>query len=203
MNTFLIDLDKTLYRPQTGIFDSINNNIRKYMSKKLNFKTSLIEETRSFYLKTYGSTLMGLIKNYKIEPLEFLDFVHNIDLSSISENPLIKEKLKNFEGKKIIFTSAPRKHAINILGKLDILDMLDDIFDIVEANFIAKPNKSPYLKIMEKFPSNSYIMIDDMEKNLLTAKSFNFKTIFVNKNKSPFVDLNVEYFEEIPIEFIK
>jgi putative hydrolase of the HAD superfamily len=45
-------------------------------------------------------------------------------------------------------------------------------------------------------------MIDDMEQNLITAKSFNFKTILVNKSKSDQVDLCVESFEEIPLEVL-
>ena len=91
-------------------------------------------------------------------------------------NNIIKEKLKSLQGRKVIFTSAPKKHALNVLDRLDVLNEFDDIFDIIEAKFIAKPNKEPYIKVTQKFPSILYTMIDDMEQNLITAKLFNFKS---------------------------
>ncbi|MGE4546166.1 MAG: pyrimidine 5'-nucleotidase [Desulfurella sp.] len=202
MKTFLIDLDKTLYKPQTGIFEEINNNIEKFMVKYLNLQKEFIESLRLHYVKTYGSTLMGLMKNYNVDPYVFLDFAHSVDLSTIKSNNIIKEKLKSLKGRKVIFTSAPKKHALNVLDRLEVLNEFDDIFDIIEAEFIAKPNKEPYIKVIQKFPSKLYTMIDDMEQNLITAKLFNFKTILVNKNKSDQVDLCVESFEEIPLEFL-
>ncbi|WP_291490604.1 pyrimidine 5'-nucleotidase [Desulfurella sp.] len=202
MKTFLIDLDKTLYKPQTGVFDNINKNIKKFMMQYLNMEEEFIEHLRSFYVKTYGSTLMGLIKNYNIDPYFFLEYAHNVDLSSIKPNNNLKEKLKKINGKKIIFTSAPKKHALNVLERLEILNEFNDIFDIIEADFIAKPNKAPYIKIIKKFPSLFYTMIDDMEQNLITAKKFKFKTVLVNTKKSEYVDLCVECFEEIPVEFL-
>jgi putative hydrolase of the HAD superfamily len=202
MKTFLIDLDKTLYKPQTGIFEIINANIEKFMIQHLNLQKKSIEHLRLHYVKTYGSTLMGLMKNYNIDPYIFLDFAHSVDLSAIKPNIVTKEKLKAIKGRKIIFTSAPKKHAINVLERLEILNEFDYIFDIIEADFIAKPNKEPYIKVIQKFPSTLYTMIDDMEQNLITAKSFNFKTILVNKSKSEQVDLCVESFEEIPLEVL-
>lgn len=202
MKTFFIDLDKTLYKPQSGIFEAINSNIKKFMLEYLDIQDKSIENLRVYYVKTYGSTLMGLMKHYNINPEKFLQYAHNIDLSSISVNYALKEKLKKIEGKKIIFTSAPKHHALKVLERLDILDQFNDIFDIFESDFIAKPNKKPYIKIIQKFPSPLYTMIDDMEQNLITAKTFRFKTILVNKNKSVNVDLCVENFEDIPIEFL-
>lgn len=202
MKTFLIDLDKTLYKPQLGIFEAVNDNIKKFMIKYLNLQEEFIEKLRAHYIKTYGSTLMGLMKNYNINPHIFLDFAHNVDLSTIKPNSIIKEKLKAMKGRKIIFTSAPKKHALNILERLEIINEFNDIFDIIEADFIAKPNKEPYIKITQKFPSTHYTMIDDMEQNLITAKLFKFKTVLVNKSKSTQVDLCIESFEEIPVELL-
>ncbi|OSS42984.1 Pyridoxal-5'-phosphate phosphatase Alphaproteobacterial type [Desulfurella amilsii] len=198
----MIDLDKTLYKPQTGIFEEINKNIKKFMIQHLNLQEQFVENLRVHYVKTYGSTLMGLIKNYNIDPYVFLDFAHSVDLSTINPNSIIKEKLRSIKGRKIIFTSAPKKHALNVLERLEILDEFNDIFDIIEADFIAKPNKEPYIKVTQKFPSRLYTMIDDMEQNLITAKLFKFKTILINKNKSTQVDLCVESFEEIPVELL-
>ncbi len=202
MKVFLIDLDKTLYRPQTGIFDEINNNIKVFIKKRLKISEDSIEDLRSLYVKTYGSTLMGLIKHFYINPYEFLDFAHKVDLSPIEPNHVLKEKLKAIKGTKVIFTSAPKKHAQNVLERLDVLNEFDDIFDIIEAEFIAKPNKQPYIKVLQKHKARLYTMIDDMEQNLITAKLFGLKTILVNKNKSQNVDLCVEKFEDIPIDFL-
>lgn len=202
MKVILIDLDKTLYDPKTGIFDEINYNIKVFIKTRLKIGEDLIDKLRSDYVKTYGSTLMGLMKHFNINPYEFLDFAHNVDLSSIEPSSTLKEKLKAIKGTKVIFTSAPKKHAQNVLERLDVLNEFDDIFDIIEAEFIAKPNKQPYIKVLQKHKAVHYTMVDDMEQNLLTAKLFGVKTILVNKNKSQHVDLCVEKFEDIPVDFL-
>lgn len=200
--TFLIDLDKTLYKPTVGIFDEINENIKKFMINVVGINPDMTDIVRKNYIKTFGSTLMGLIKDYSVNPMQFLEYVHDVDVSAICENLKTKETLKRLVGKRVIFTSAPKKHAIKVLSRLNVLDLFDDIFDIFAADFIAKPNKEPYLKVACLHKSVQYTMIDDMEQNLITAKALHFKTVLVNENKSDLVDICVNSFEEIPVEVL-
>ena len=44
--------------------------------------------------------LNGMIKNHKIDANEFLEFVHDIDLSFLKEDLLLDEQISKIKGKK-------------------------------------------------------------------------------------------------------
>ena len=95
---WLFDLDNTIYSPSTKIFDQIDKRMKLFISKKL-----LVSEDEAFALQKkfynkYGTTLYGLMKHYKFDPDEFLDFVHNVDLSNL-KNTLLFDKIQSYWNK--------------------------------------------------------------------------------------------------------
>ena len=83
---WLFDLDNTLYSPNLGIFSQIDERMKKFISKKLK-----LSETKSFVLqknfyKKYGTTLYGLMKHYEVDPKEFCNYVHNINLKNLKHS---------------------------------------------------------------------------------------------------------------------
>ena len=62
------------------------------------------------------------MKNYNIDPDEFLDFVHNIDLKNLKENPGLHRKIEALPGTKIIYTNGEkiRKKVLNAFGIKDL-----------------------------------------------------------------------------------
>ena len=121
---------------------------------------------------------------HNIQPELFLNYVHDIDLSNIEENNLLNSQLKNYKGKKIIFTNGSYNHANNVLKKIGLNKNVDYIFDIIEANYIPKPNISTYQKVVKKYLLNPHttIMIDDLPNNLKTAKDLGMKTVLIKKD---------------------
>ena len=70
--------------------------------------------------RKYGLTLRGLIVEKKLEPEEFLDFVHDVEHPELEKNDQLISKIRMLEGKKIIFTNATSKHARKILKILEL-----------------------------------------------------------------------------------
>ncbi len=204
MKLFLIDVDNTLYPRQMGVFDIIDKKINEYMEKVLNIEATLVNKIRLFYWNRYGTTMTGLIRHYNINPYHFLDYVHDVDVKSVLKpNPQLKSKLQELPFVKIAFTNAPKKHAINVLEALGIIDQFVDIFDITSSDFIGKPNRYPYEKIMAFTKAKEYIMADDWPQNLFTAKQMGIKTVLVGEDatgNAPFVDVCVTRFEQIEAE---
>ena len=201
VNLFLIDVDNTLYPKESGIFDLIDVKINRYMQEVLNMDKKTVNKTRLHYWSKYGTTMAGLIKHHNIDPYHFLDYVHDINIKGvIKPNSKILEKLKQINAVKIAFTNAPKNHAEQVLNALDIIDQFVDIFDIESSDFIGKPNRYPYEKIMNLAKAQKYIMADDWEKNLKTAKELGIVTILVGKKESEIPDLCVERFEDIPLD---
>ena len=77
---------------------------------------------------------------------------------------------------------APSEHAERVLKRIDIFEEIDNIFDIKDANYIPKPEKETYNKVVNKYnliPHNT-VMIDDIKSNLVTAKKLGMGTILVS-----------------------
>ena len=49
-----------------------------------------------------------MIKNHRIDADEFLEFVHDVDLSFLDKNKFLEEEIKKLNGKKIIFTNGSK-----------------------------------------------------------------------------------------------
>ncbi len=202
MKVFLIDLDNTLYPAELGVFDLVDKRINEYMIKFLGMKPEEVPRKRIEYWHTYGTTMAGLMRHYKIDPYHFLEFTHDIELENIIKpNPKLREKLQRIDAVKIVFTNAPKKHAERILELLGVIDQFVDIFDIISADFIGKPHRYPYQKIANLTKARGYVMADDVDKNVKTAKELGMFTIQIGK-KDGLGHLNVELFEEIPESII-
>tara|TARA_B100000809_G_scaffold160886_1_gene158281 strand:- start:193 stop:645 length:453 start_codon:yes stop_codon:yes gene_type:complete len=135
---FIFDLDNTLYSGQTKVFEMIDKRMSAYISKKLNVDLIKAKEIQKKYFYESGTTLSGLMKHNNIDPYEFLNFVHDIDISWLSKDLLLREELIKIKEKKYIFTNGSYSHANNITKQLGIEDLFDGIFDITDADFIPK-----------------------------------------------------------------
>ena len=183
---WIFDLDNTLYSAKTKVFDQVEKKMTEYVSNKLNTNMDEARKIQKNYFYEYNTTLNGLIKNHKIDAKEFLEFVHNIDISFLKRDLKLSEELKKLDGKKIIFTNGPKKHALNITQKIGIDHHFDDIFDIVDSNFVPKPMSEPYKKLVEKhkIDPNLCVFVEDIARNLKPAYEMGMKTVWI-KNDEP------------------
>ena len=183
---WLFDLDNTLYSGATKVFDQVDKRMSYFISSKLNISKEEAKKIQKNYFVEYNTTLNGMIKNHKIDANEFLEFVHDIDLSFLKEDKQLDHEIEKIEGKKIIFTNGSRAHALNVTKRLGIERHFDDIFDIVSADFIPKPSLKTYKKIIEKYkiePQYS-IFIEDIARNLKPAYELGMKTVWI-ENEEP------------------
>ncbi len=195
MPDLLIDLDNTIYSETEEIFSQIDSRMKSFISLKLNVSFEKAYIIQKKYFLKYGTTLRGLMLNHNIKPSYFLKYVHDIDLKPITKNLALKNELKIFKGKKIIFTNGTTKHASNVLKKVGVFEEIDNIFDIKDADYIPKPALIPYKKVVNKFkiiPHNA-IMIDDIKANLVTAKMLGIRTVLVSKNPSKSTMNKIDY----------
>jgi putative hydrolase of the HAD superfamily len=190
ITTWIFDLDNTLYSADSGIFQQVHTLMGEFISKNLNIETKQAKELQSRYYKQHGTTLRGLMDNHGIDPDHFLSEVHNLDYSIVGPNKKLNVELEKLEGKKIIYTNASRQHADNVLKRLGLTHMFQAIFDIKSANYIPKPEISPYEQIINDFDinSSSAAMFDDIAKNLVPAKNVGFTSVWINVGYENFSD---------------
>jgi len=199
---WIFDLDNTLYSGQTKVFAEVSKNMSAYISKKLDIDLIKAKELQRKYFYENGTTLSGLMKYDKINPHEFLEFVHNIDISWLPKDLLLRKELIKIKEKKYIFTNGSHSHVKNVTKQLGIEDLFDGAFAITDADFVPKPNIESYKKMIKKFnldPKKS-ILIEDIAHNLEQAKNLGMKTCWLENNESfakkdadkPYIDYKIK-----------
>ena len=185
INCWLFDLDNTLYSGKTKVFEQIDKKMSKFISEKLNVDIKKAKEIQKSYFYEYNTTLNGMIKNHKIDANEFLEYVHDINIDFLQKDISLGEELKKLEGKKIIFTNGPKKHALNITQKIGIDHHFDAIFDIIDSNFVPKPILEPYKKLVEKhkIDPNFSVFVEDIARNLKPAYEMGMKTVWIENDE--------------------
>ena len=184
---WIFDLDNTLYDINLGLFKKISNRITDFIMSKYSLDIDQAKKIQKEYYLKYGLTLRGLIVEKKLEPDEFLDYVHDVEHPELKKNDQLISKIRILEGKKIIFTNATSKHAKKILKILELEHDFDQIIDIKDLEYIPKPDKRSYKKLLEclnlnKENLNKTIFVEDTVKNLIPAKELGITTVWMKNS---------------------
>jgi len=182
---WLFDLDNTLYSGDTKVFDQVDKKMSKFISEKLKVSIDEAKKIQKNYFHEYNTTLNGMIKNHDIDANEFLEFVHDVDLSFLKKDDFLKEQISKLDGKKIIFTNGSKAHAFNVTSRIGIEQLFDGVFDIVDSDFYPKPSIEPYKKIIEnyKIQPEYCIFFEDIARNLKPAYELGMKTVWIENNE--------------------
>ena len=190
INTWIFDLDNTLYSADSGIFQQVHKLMGEFIAKNLNMELSEAKKLQSKYYKQHGTTLRGMMDNHGVDPDYFLEEVHSLDYSIVGPNEKLNNELKSLKGRKIIYTNANKQHVVDVLQKINLSNFFDEVFDIKMANYIPKPEIKPYQQIIDLFniDSKSSAMFDDIAKNLVPAKKVGFTPVWVDAGYENFSD---------------
>ena len=182
---WIFDLDNTLYSGNTKVFEQVDKKMTEYISKKLKVDKEEAKKIQKKYFHEYNTTLNGMVKNHKINANEFLEFVHDINIDFLKKDPSLAKEIEKLEGIKIIFTNGSRKHALNVTKRLGIDQLFDDIFDIVDSDFIPKPLMEPYKKLVKKHKIDPKlcVLVEDIARNLKPAYEMGMKTVWIENNE--------------------
>ena len=184
---WIFDLDNTIYDINLGLFKKISNRITDFIMSKYSLDIDQAKKIQKEYYLKYGLTLRGLIVEKKLEPEEFLDYVHDVEHPELKKNDQLISKIRILEGKKIIFTNATSKHAEKILKILELEHDFDQIIDIKDLDYIPKPDKRSYKKLLECLNLNKEnldktIFFEDTVKNLIPAKELGITTVWMKNS---------------------
>ena len=136
IDSWVFDLDNTLYSPEEEIFSQIDKKMTEFIISKFNFDEEEAFNIQKKYFLEYGTTLSGLMKRKNIDPDEFLEFVHDINLEILKPNNKLTSIIEKLPGDKFVFTNGSKKHAENVIQQLQMNKVFDDIFDIKDLSLI-------------------------------------------------------------------
>ena len=184
--TWVFDLDNTLYPVSAKLFDQIDKRMCSYIANFLNTSESEAHKVQKSYFQEHGTSLRGMMENHNMDPIPYLEYVHKIDLSAIIRDDQMERALDKLPGRKIVFTNAAASYAEKVLERLGIAHHFEDIFDIVAANFIPKPAPLVYQRFVKqyKIDSEKSVMVEDIVRNLKPAADMGMKTVWVKTDRA-------------------
>jgi putative hydrolase of the HAD superfamily len=181
VGTWVFDLDNTLYPASSDLWPKIDARITLFMSELFGLDGMSSRALQKYYYERYGTTLRGLMEEHEITADEFLEFVHDIDRSSLLPNHSLATAITGLPGRKLILTNGSRDHALRTAKQLGVDTMFEDIFDIVAADLVPKPNPQAYERFFEKHgvdPKGAAIF-EDIERNLVVPHERGMRTTLV------------------------
>ncbi len=172
IKNILFDCDGVLYQDLEAVFGQVSKKMTEYISNKLNVDLIKAKELQTNYFHKYNTSLNGLMIHHDIDPKEFLDFVHDIDLSFLEKDTALRYELENLNLRKFVFTNGSHDHVKHITTTLGIEDQFEGVFDIVDAEYHPKPEARAFDLMVEKFKIDpkETLYIEDIAKNLSIGK---------------------------------
>ena len=184
VDTWVFDLDNTLYPRHTDLFSQISDKMTDYVRELLQVPREEAYRVQKDYYQEHGTTLAGLMANHGIDPNDFLERVHDIDYSWIDPDPALGAAIEALPGRKLIFTNGDTGHAERAARALGVLDHFEAIFDIVAADLVPKPASETYSKFvgLHRIEPARAAMFEDLPRNLVAPHALGMRTVLVVPN---------------------
>jgi len=181
IQAWVFDLDNTLYPADSGLFGHVAERMTTYIADYFGLDREQAAERRRQYFLDHGTTLRGLMDEHGLDPDPFLDYVHDIDMSSLRPNTALNEGISRLKGRKYVFTNADGPYARRVLEHIGLSDIFDDVFDIRDAGYVPKPARGTYDRMIARLAiaPESAVMIEDIARNLGPAAELGMTTVWL------------------------
>jgi putative hydrolase of the HAD superfamily len=181
VETWVFDLDNTLYPHHLNLWQQVDERIRDYIARFLAVSHEEAFRLQKDYYKRYGTSMRGLMTEHGMQPDDFLDFVHQIDHSPLEPNAALGAAIEGLPGRKLILTNGTRRHADAVLARLQLDRHFDDVFDIVAAELEPKPSSQTYDRFLEAHGVDAAkaAMFEDLARNLAVPHALGMTTVLV------------------------
>ena len=184
IETWIFDLDNTLYPASCRLFDQIHARMTHFIADRLDLTLEAALTVQKTYFRAHGTTLRGLMTVDRVDPEDFLNFVHQVDLSGVPQDAVLIAALAALPGRKIVHTNGSHRHAERLLDHLGIAASFCGIVDITAAGYQPKPELAGYHILLQRHRVNpvTALMVEDMAKNLAPAATLGMTTAWVRNS---------------------
>jgi putative hydrolase of the HAD superfamily len=182
IDTWIFDLDNTLYRADSDLFAQIDVRMGSYVSSLLSVPLDEARRIQKDYYRDHGTTLSGLMKIHGADPEPFLAHAHDIDLSVLMPDPSLNEAVGRLPGRRFVLTNGCRNYAQRVLDQIGLGTVFDDIWDIRAMGYRPKPDPAAYKTLIERsaIRPQSTAFFEDLARNLVPARELGMTTVWLN-----------------------
>lgn len=181
VQTWVFDLDNTLYPPSANLFEQIEALMAAYVMQELGLNEARAHSLRAQYWHRYGTTLAGLMAEHDIAPDPFLEAVHDIDFTVLTPAPDLAETIAALPGRKIIYTNGTAPYARNVIAARGLSGIFDAIYGVEHANYRPKPEHAAFDTVFARDaldPARA-AMFEDDPRNLAVPHALGMQTVHV------------------------
>lgn len=182
IDSWIFDLDNTLYPPSAQLFDLIDDRMGAFIMRLLDCDAVEARRVQKQYFYDHGTTMAGLMRHHGVDPEDFLIDVHDIALDRIAPDVRLRAGLERLPGRKLVFTNADADYAARVLEARGIADLFGGICDIRVTGYTPKPDPAAYATMVSYLgidPARS-LFVEDMARNLTPAKALGMTTVWLD-----------------------
>jgi len=186
VQTWVFDLDHTLYPPSARLFDLIEVRMTDYVMSALSVDRAEADRLRKHYWATHGTTLAGLMREHDVDPAPYLDDVHDIPLDRLSPDPDLAARIKDLPGRRIVYTNGCAPYAERVLAARGLAGLFDAIYGVEHADFLPKPDLAAFEKVFlrDGLEPRTAAMFEDDARNLQAPHDMGMRTVHVAKTRA-------------------
>lgn len=181
VDTWVFDLDHTLYPPSARLFDHIETRMTAWVMDELKVDKAEADRLRVHYWRTHGTTLAGLMREHDVDPEPYLVDVHDIPMDSLIPDPALATRIRALPGRRIVYTNGSAPYAERVLAARGLSGLFDAIYGVEHADFLPKPERAAFDRVfaLDGVVPARAAMFEDDPRNLAAPFEMGMRTVHV------------------------
>lgn len=193
VQTWVFDLDNTLYPPSANLFELIEVRMTDWVMNTLGVGKAEADRLRLTYWRDHGTTLAGLMREHDVDPKPYLEDVHDISMDRLSPDPTLAATIKELPGRRIVYTNGSAPYAERVLAARGLSGLFDAIYGVEHADFHPKPDRAAFDRVFttDGLVPERAAMFEDDPRNLAAPFEMGMRTVLVSELRRD--DAHIEY----------
>ena len=197
IDTWLFDLDNTLYPASARLFDRIDARMTAFVGDLLGIDHAEAHRIQKAYFLGHGTTLAGLMSEHQVDPHAFLAYVHDVEMDVLEEDAPLVAAIARLPGRKLVFTNGDKPYALKVLDRLGLGGSFEAVHDLHAMDLVPKPNASAYRGLCDAYaiaPTRA-LFVEDMARNLQPAKAIGMTTVWIDNGSEQAADADRSFID--------
>ena len=181
VETWVFDLDNTLYPHHLNLWQQVDERIRDYIAGFLKVTHEEAFRVQKDYYKRYGTSMRGLMIEHGMKPDDFLDFVHQIDHSPLEPNPALGVAIEQLPGRSSSSPTAPAATPMRCWRGSASTGTSRTCSTSSRPSSSPKPAPGTYDRFLKlhDVDAGKAAMFEDLARNLAVPHSLGMTTVLV------------------------
>jgi putative hydrolase of the HAD superfamily len=181
VDTWVFDLDNTLYPPSMRLFDQIDRKMTDFVMRTTGADPVEADRLRKAWWRHYGTTLAGLMAHHAVDPVPYLVEVHDIDFSVLAPDPGLRAAIARLNGRRIVYTNGSAPYARQVIAARGLEGLFDAVYGVEDADYHPKPQPQAFERVFgaDGLNPTRAAMFEDDHRNLRVPHALGMRTVLV------------------------